>query len=706
MEGRVHDQPARITGYVPRLVQGEPANAEAWRRTLKLQGLSESASADGVEEGEFHLGRRLWTIAPRGEEATEARVIRGKVKWLRSALTGSKIPTRSFRQPAVSVLTGSDRARRSVVPIEDIPQSMIRAVVAIEDERFFRHRGIDPRGIARALVTNLRAGGVSQGGSTITQQLAKNMFLRADRTLRRKFQEALLAVILEQQYSKEKILEAYLNEIYLGQRNGYAIMGVGEAARVWFGKDIANLSLSESALLAGAIHSPNRTVPWRHHEEAKRRRNQVLKKMRELEAQPLTAIESAIESPVRAEPGASPKRQAPWFVDAAVAHLSDRYTPEALHREGLELVTTLDLRLQTTAEAAVNEGLAELRSRYPELWSKERHPEVALVALDPSSGAVRAMIGGSDYVKSQFNRATQAKRQPGSAFKPVVLTAAIGDLWPKLGPRSVVRDTPIDRGRLGDAQSDWVPKNYDGKFDGPVSLRDATNRSRNLPFVRLANQVGLKSILSTADALGIQSTLPKVPSIAIGAAEVTPIELARVYATLASGGVRTEPHYLVGVRDGDGEWLERDLPERVTTIDPRVAAVVTDLLESVVDHGTARAVRKAGVRLPIAGKTGTSNKGRDSWMAGYSTDLSLVVWVGYDSGEPLGLSSTQAALPIWSRFMTGAEPFLSGDKFKMPRGTRAALSAGPRNLDPQRRSDLENEDAERRRAEAEELGSH
>jgi len=703
MEGRIHDQPARITGLVPRLAAGDPAREEGWRATLEMLGYEEVRSPGAVRAGTFHLGARNWWIHPRDEEALNARIVRGKIKWIRSAAGGISIPSQEFPMPAVSVLTGSDRKRRSVVPIEDIPLSLIRAVVSIEDERFYRHRGVDPRGIARAALANFQAGGVSQGGSTITQQLAKNMFLRSDRTLRRKFQEALLSLILEQRYSKDQILEAYLNEIYLGQRSGYAIMGVGEAAPAWFGKDVSSLSVAESALLAGAIHSPNRTVPWRHPEEAKRRRARVLEKMRELGAVPEDTLRAAEREEVRSTPGKQLQRRAPWFVDAAVAELSNRYTPEALHREGLELVTTLDLRMQSAAEAAVSTGLERLRRQYPSLWTAERSPQVALVALDSTTGAVRALVGGSDYQKSQFNRVTNARRQPGSTFKPVVLAAAIGDQWPKLGPRSLIRDSALEVPLRNSKEKTWKPKNYDGRFLGPISLREATQRSRNLPFVRLALDVGLDRVRSAAQAMGITSPLPPVPSIAIGSGEVSPLELATAYATLANGGLRPSPHYLVGVQSAQGDWLERDFPSNTAALDPRVAAVVTDMLEGVIDEGTARSVRRAGLRIPLAGKTGTSNDERDSWMAGYSRELSVVVWVGFDETAPLGLPSTQAALPIWTDFMKRSEPYLSGARFEVPMGTRQVLARGLPRLGPDIRHDLEAEDRSRRAMEEEEI---
>jgi penicillin-binding protein 1B len=703
MEGRVHDEPARMTGFVPRLAPGEFAKAEGWRSTLVMLGYTEVQSPGAVGRGEFHLGRRNWLIHPKDGDPTLVRLVQGKVKWLKSSTSGLKLPAADFPLPAISVLTGSSRERRSVVRIGDIPVSLIRATVTIEDERFYRHHGLDPRGIARAALANFTARGISQGGSTITQQLAKNMFLRADRTLRRKFQEALLSLILEQRYEKDEILEAYLNEIYLGQRDGYAIMGVGEAARVWFGKGISGLSAAESALLAGAIHSPNRTVPWKHPEEALRRRNQVLEKMHRLDALSPQALSAALAEPLPSEPGDRLQRRAPWFVDAAVAELSDRYTTEALHREGLELVTTLDLRMQTAAEAAVASGMDTLRLQHPELWQEGRSPQVALVALAPMTGAVRALVGGHDYRLSQFNRVTQARRQPGSAFKPIVLAAAIGERWPKLGPRSLVRDTALEVPSAQPQRRAWTPKNYDSRFLGRITLREATQRSRNLPFVRLALDVGIDRVRSAAEAMGITSPIPSVPSIAIGSAEVSPLELAVVYATLANGGLRPKPHYLVGVQSRAGEWLERELPSSTAAIDPRVAAVVTDLLEGVIDSGTARSAREAGLRIPLAGKTGTSNEARDAWMAGYSTDLSVVVWVGFDRSEPLGLPSTAAALPIWIDFMKRVEPHLSGQRFEIPLGTGAVLAAGGQRLDPERRLDLEDEDRSRRSSEADEM---
>jgi len=705
MEGRVHDQPARITGLTPRLAPGQFVTAKGWRSTLSMLGYTEVNKPADLTVGTYHFGRRDWLIHPRGRDSIKLRISKGKVEWLKSADSGLTLPSADFPLPAVSVLTGSERERRSVVPIGDIPISLIRAVVAIEDERFYSHHGVDPRGIARAAVANFAAGGISQGGSTITQQLAKNMFLRADRTLRRKFQEALLALLLEQRYDKDEILEAYLNEIYLGQRNGYAIMGVGEAAQVWFGKSISSLTTAESAVLAGAIHAPNRTVPWKHKDQAKRRRARVIEKMRQLGALPEPDLNRALEEPIHTASTGPLQQRAPWFVDAAVAQLNARYTTEALHREGLELVTTLDLRMQSAAEHAISTGIERLQREHPALSKSGRGPEVALVAIDPATGAVRAMVGGTDYRHSQFNRATQATRQPGSAFKPIVLAAAIGERWPKLGPRSFVQDTALTLPLDKRGKRQWSPRNYDRMFLGKITLAEATQKSRNLPFVRLGLDVGIERVRSVAEALGITSDLPSVPSISIGSAEVSPLELATVYGTLASGGLRPTPHYLVGVQGADGAWLERDLPTTSAAIDPRVAAVVTDLLEGVIDRGSGRRARQAGLRLPLAGKTGTSNDTRDAWMAGYTPDLSVVVWVGFDNSEPLNLPSTLAALPIWTDFMVRIEPLLSGQPFAIPLGTRAALARGRMLLDPERRLDLEAEDRLRRTLEAQEINS-
>lgn len=662
MDGRTHDQPARITGVVPRLAPGEVATEPGWRRVFSTIGYKEVARPSALRPGTFSMQGSKWSVHPKNGPAVDAVVRQRRVEKLTERARGKSVPALELPLPAVSLLTGTSRERRSVTPIEDLPQTLVRAVVSIEDERFHRHLGIDPRGIARAAFNNLRAGGVSQGGSTITQQLAKNMFLTADRTATRKFQEALIALILERRYGKDRILEAYLNEIYLGQRGGWAILGVAEASRAWFGKSVDALDLGEAALIAGAIHSPNRTVPWRHPEEAKRRRDQVLRKMGELEAVPAADIESALAAPLPKTEAQGLARTAPWFIDTVVSDLRTRYTPEALHRDGLELVTTLEPRMQQAAEKAAKDTLAALRKSNPDLF-KGGSPELALVAMDPRDGAIRALVGGADYGRSQFDRSREAKRQPGSAFKPIVLAAALADSWPRLRPGTLVDDSPLSVPGAGPRGSAWKPRNWDNRFLGPIPLRVAVEKSRNLPFVRMGMNVGLDEVITTAQAMGVKTPLRALPSLSIGAQEVSLMDLAVAYGTLANDGVRPVPRMLEGVRAREGAWLERTLVERGTGIDPRVSRMVTAMLQGAVERGTAVGIRRAGFELPVAAKTGTSNDSRDAWTVGYTPDLVVVVWLGFDQDRVLGLSSTKAAIPFWSRFMVEVEPLLSGRRF-------------------------------------------
>ena len=724
MSGRAHDEPARITGIVPRLQPGATASPTAWRTTWQQLGYQEVDSVLGP--GQFQMGGTRWVVFPPGEGAHVVSIRARTVKAITRQDDDSPVPALDFPLPALSLLTGDGRERRSVVPLSDIPVHLQRAVVSIEDERFYRHVGIDPRGLGRAMLANLQAGGVSQGGSTITQQLAKNMFLTADRTLLRKSQEALIAGILEVRYGKDRILEAYLNEIYLGQRGGFAILGVSEAARAWFGKDVGALTLPESALLAGAIHAPNRLAPWKHAEAARERRDRVLERMRRLEAAPTAEIDAALAAPVVVSHPRTVARTAPWFVDGLVLSLRERYTPEALHRDGLELVTTLDPRLQFAAEDAAADFLATLQADYPALYVGGDGPQLALLALDPRDGAIRAHVGGADYGTSQFDRATDARRQPGSAMKPIVLASALQARWPHLGPDSIVLDVALTVEDAGPGGRSWSPRNWDDRFRGPMTLRRATELSRNLPFVRLGINTGLDRLVETAQVMGIQSPLRPVPSLSIGSQEVSPLELAVAYATLANGGRRVEPRALQGVRARDGAWLERASAHAQVGIDPRVAAVVTNILTGVVDRGTGKRVRTAGFRLPVAAKTGTSNDSRDGWMVGYTPDLVVVAWVGFDQDRSLGLSSTQTAVPLWTAFMLSAEPFLSGDPFQEPSGVRELLDdplegvfdgdgslAGPGTSPPasqgaarearQRLKKLKREDERRRRQEAKAL---
>ncbi len=563
----------------------------------------------------------------------------------------------------VARILGPRLESRRLVPLSAIPKSLQDAVLAAEDARFYSHQGIDSLGILRALGTNLRRMRLVQGGSTITQQLAKNFFLTPKRSLWRKFREIELAVLLEIRYSKREILEAYLNKIYLGQEGPRGIYGVEEAARFYFSKGVADLSLEESALLAGIISSPNRYSPLRRVEVARDRRDWVLGRMRKLGTIDEARYRKALRTPVRTNPRRVPVNLAAYFVDYIRRTAGEALGDERLYQTGYRFYTSLDPVHQAAAETAVAEGLAEL-----DRGDRDGEPlEAALVAIDPASGEMTAMVGGRGYDETQFNRAADARRQPGSAFKPFVLLAAMRQAVSGKGKVTLASRISGEPLSVPVPGGTWEPANFGGEIYGGMTVRGMIENSVNTAAVRLAMDAGLKSVADAARAAGIASPLAPVPSIALGSFEVTPVELAYAYATLASGGTRFGPFALHAVLGADGALLAAPKPSRDDgAIDPRAAYLVTHALEGVLDRGTARAARDAGVDFPAAGKTGTTDDFRDSWFVGYTPDLVCAVWVGRDSGRSSGLSGAAGALRIWTRVMKAAYPAGSRRTFVVP----------------------------------------
>ncbi|HRP07573.1 MAG TPA: transglycosylase domain-containing protein [Gemmatimonadales bacterium] len=528
---------------------------------------------------------------------------------------GARVPTSFYTRPvswhggsaepvAIGPVEGAANERRVPVPLDRIPEHLIDAVIAVEDQRFLDHEGLDLRRIAGAMLANVRAGGIEQGGSTITQQLAKNLFLHAGRTPMRKLREAAIATVLEQRYSKQRILEAYLNEIYLGHDHGAAIHGVGAASQYYFGKDVHRLVLSEAATLAAMIRSPNRLAPHRHPEALRSRRNLVLRLMAE---QGKISAESRDQSsrvrvPTRVH--AAGTVDARWFRDFASEGLR-----RGLPRRGAAIQTTLDARLQRAAESAV-QGMSG-------------DAEAALVAIDPRTGDVLAMVGGRDYGKSQFNRAVNARRQPGSAFKPLVALAALerdGRDEPAYTLASALEDTPLS---LSTPQGLWQPVNYDGSFHGTVTLRRALEQSLNVPFARLGVQLGPDRIVEIGRRLGITSPLVAVPSIALGSSEVTLLELVRAYGVFAAGGELAETRRILAEVGGAGETRSFTQPVTHRVADPAPLFLVTSALQGVVQRGTGRGLGRpnwrwvSGSAMTMAGRSARPvDRRRFRWWPG------------------------------------------------------------------------------------------
>jgi penicillin-binding protein 1B len=559
--------------------------------------------------------------------------------------------------------------------LKDVPQKVIHAVIATEDRRFFEHTGLDPIGILRAALIDLQAQEVQQGGSTLTQQLVKNYFLTPERTIKRKLLEAFLAIILESRASKEEILELYLNDVYLGQRGSFAIHGIGQASRIFFGKDVRNLNLSEAALLAALIRAPNLASPFRHPERARERRDVVLNQM---ESQGLIGPgEARIASsrPVQVVRGSVDIGEAPYFIDELRQELLSRYSADSLRRTNLSIHSTLDYYLQSAAQQAVREGLDEIHQKLPGKVTEAI--QASLIAMDPNSGDILALVGGKSYGQSQFNRALDARRQPGSAFKPFVYLAAFEQTYersrsPGSGssktfatPITMINDEPTTF-RFGNRT--WSPQNYSRRFEGPVTYREALARSLNVATAKVGEKVGYQRVVDLWEAMGMSSRLEPYPSLVLGTFEVTPLELASAYAVIANGGIRVTPRFFKSIQDEKGRTLDQLKTDSRLVVHAESAFLVTSLMQSVIDEGTGREIRARGFTADVAGKTGTTDDTRDAWFVGFAPDLLAVAWVGYDDNRKLGLTGAQAALPIWTRFMKAAVSGRAKGSFAPPSG--------------------------------------
>ncbi len=671
-EGR---EPSRLYGHSEVLRGGEVYGQRRLINELGLLGYREKAGGM-LLPGEFrvsggkveaHLRQFPTPWGPNNGGGLEVRFRDERIDRLR--WRGNDTEQVLLEPPLLASFYGPDGGERRPVAAEELPESLVRAVLAAEDATFFSHQGLSLRGIARAALVNLRQRELTQGGSTLTQQLVKNLFLTHERTFARKAREAFLALLIDLRYSKRAILDAYMNEIYWGRSGSADLMGVGAAAWAFFGKQVAHVDLCESAVLAGIIRSPGRYDPRRHPERTLERRDHVLRRMGELGWIEADALQRALDEPLCVAPQPVVVRRAPYFVERAVEEAARRFDVPALGDAGYSLLATLDWSDQLAAEEAVGWGLEALEEGWEKGRQRDGPLQAALVSLDPRNGAIRAYVGGRDWAASQFDRASQARRQPGSAFKPVVHAAAYERR--AATPATLLEDSPLTIALAG---GDWSPQNSDGRFRGWITARRALEESLNVPTARLAMHVGLEPIIDMARRLGIVSRLEAVPSLALGAFEVTPMELATVYASLASGGRRPEPHFLEGVLDATGEPVRGPAPRAPEqVVSPETAYLVISLLRGVVANGTAEAAgRVYGVRDPVAGKTGTSNDRRDSWFAGGSPERTSLVWVGYDSNATSRLSGTRAALPIWARFTNGVRPVGGSRRFRQPAGVTTA----------------------------------
>ena len=553
---------------------------------------------------------------------------------------------------------------REVVPLNRISPFFIKAVIATEDHRFWEHHGLDKLRTLKAMWITVFERGRIQGASTITQQLAKNLFFSYRRTYMRKFRELLVALQIETQFSKREILEAYLNQIPFG----VGAYGIEQAARSFFGKPALELNLAESALLAGLPKSPTRYNPHRYFERAKKRQRLVLERMQAVGYTTVAEAGAAFQAQLQLRPHAAGTPKGSYFLDLVLNDLEERYGPEVVYHGGLKVSTTLDPQQQAWAIESLQNGLIKLDqllgitdgddtgSARP-----QTHPQGALVAIECNSGAVKALVGGRDYSETEFNRAVESNRLPGSGFKPFLYYAAFEKLG--LTPANIFVDKAITIPVTG--ASDWTPQNFGREYEGPMILKQALMKSVNVIAAQLVERVGPDAVIDVARRAGIKSALTPVYSLALGTSGVSPLEMASAFATFATGGVRHEPFWIRRVEDPLGRVLEEQIVRGQRTLDADLGFQVVDMMRGVLTAGTGRIARRMGFDLPAAGKTGTTDDFRDAWFTGFTPTLSVAVWVGYDRGirmrdvNGVGITGGRGAAPIWADFMikaTNGEP--------------------------------------------------
>jgi penicillin-binding protein 1B len=567
---------------------------------------------------------------------------------------------RQWRQPTTILsasgaqllqVWGADWRRTPPVLLKALPPHVANAFLAAEDVRFRSHIGIDPVGMLRALVTNVRAGGIAQGGSTIDQQLIKARFLTQERTFRRKLLEVVLALDLDARVSKDDVLEAYLNQVYLGHFHGKPVLGIEEASRLYLNKEPAALTAGEAAMLAGIVRAPNRDTPDKRPEVVRARRNAILAVMRKEGWIDDAVLRRGSNEEVAFDNGTLPPMPYPWYLVALHGELVRRLGTDVLLEGGVRVQSELDPVAQQGAERAVRRGTALLASRFDWIARAGRQEmlESAVLMVDAPTGGIRAMVGGTDRSNSTYDHTTAMRRQPGSAFKSFAYLAAI--VSRKVTTATLLRDSPLQVQLANN--SIWEPHNYDERFRGRVTLRQAFEGSLNVPTVRLTDDIGLGRVISTARKAGFEEDFQQVPALPLGVTEVTMTELTAAYTTFPNLGMRTTPYLLRKVTDRSRRVLYEHDPETTRVVDPAPAYIMHSLLRGVVQHGTATRLKRYGLG-DVAGKTGTTSDYRDAWFIGYSGNLLTSVWVGFDHGAPLRLSSAEAAIPIWAACMSGA----------------------------------------------------
>jgi penicillin-binding protein 1B len=650
--------------------------------------------ADPSSLGQYTVEKNTVDIRPSklsyfgGSNALAVQFGERGIRGIRPLSGGETQQTAQIEPELISNLFDEAREKRRPVRYDDLPADLLHAILSAEDKRFFDHGGFDFVRIVGAAWADIRHSSQHyQGASTITMQVARTFFLSNERTWRRKLAEAMMSIELEQRYTKQQIFELYANEVYLGNRGSFGIRGFSEASVAYFGKDMRQLSLAECAYLAGIIRAPNYySSADRHPERGALARDRVLTQMLENKYITQDDLELAKREPLKIVHATGSAGESPYFVDMVKDHLLDKYSENELLSQNFRVYTTLDPALQRAAAAAVDAGVKNvdtLLAKKYDKWKKEAakkggsetvpQVQVALVAIDPKTGEIKAVVGGRDYGQSQLNHAL-AHRQPGSVFKPFVYAAAfdnaVDGVQPVITPATTVEDEPTTFEFDG---KEYTPNNYGEKFMGHVTVREALTNSLNVATVKIAELIGYGRVVQVARQMGLGSNIQATPAVALGAYEMTPVDVAAAYTAFADGGVRAEPEFLHSVVGADGTVVEKFTPQTHQVLDPRVAYLVTSLLKDVLNKGTAAGVRARGFALPAAGKTGTS---RDGWFAGYTSNLLTVIWIGFDDNRDLGFTGGITAGPIWADFMlkaTALPAYRDVQDFTAPEGIQSVL---------------------------------